>query len=241
MSEQGFLYDFLKVLQLKRRWPWPLTFTLTLTLKNDASHMYLSLHYVSSTGIDPFFLYEFSKLRNDLDLWPWPWHWPCKTIPLIYIYHYIKYHQQWLNRAFYMIFLNFATNTQMTLTFDLDLDTDLAKRCLSYVSIIILKIINRDWPVLFIWIFKVSEQIWPLWPWPSRYHKNKKPVWQIFPLPTYQVLFKYLQPFLRNRCVTPARTAARTVARTHGRTRVKIISCHSFAWQLNNCFWGEDN
>jgi hypothetical protein len=31
-----------------------------------------------------------------------------------------------------------------TLTFDLDLDIDLAKRCLSYVSIIILSIINRD-------------------------------------------------------------------------------------------------
>jgi hypothetical protein len=46
--------------------------------------------------------------------------------------------------AFYMIFLSFATNTQMTLTFDLDLDTDLAKRCLFYVSIIILSIINRD-------------------------------------------------------------------------------------------------
>jgi hypothetical protein len=43
-----------------------------------------------------------------------------------------------------MIFLSFATKTQMTLTLDLDLDTDLAKRCLSYVSIIILSIINRD-------------------------------------------------------------------------------------------------
>jgi hypothetical protein len=32
----------------------------------------------------------------------------------------------------------------MTLTFDLDLDTDLAKRCLSYVSIIILITINND-------------------------------------------------------------------------------------------------
>jgi hypothetical protein len=35
-------------------------------------HMYLSLHYVSSTRIDPFFLCEFSKFRNDLDLWSWP-------------------------------------------------------------------------------------------------------------------------------------------------------------------------
>jgi hypothetical protein len=36
-----------------------------------------------------------------------------------------------------MILLSYATNTQMTLTFDLDLDTDLAKRWLSYVSIMI--------------------------------------------------------------------------------------------------------
>jgi hypothetical protein len=149
MIEQGFLW-FFKVLQLKRRWPWPLT--LTLILQNDASHMYLSLYYVSSTRIDPFFLYGFSKFRNVLDLWPWP----CKTMPLIYIYHYLKYHQQWWNRASYMNFLSFATNMQMTLTFDLD--TDLAKQCLSYVSIIILSIINRDWPVLFIWIFKVSDK-----------------------------------------------------------------------------------
>jgi hypothetical protein len=41
-----------------------------------------------------------------------------------------------------MIFVKFATNTQMTLNFDLDLDTDLVKRCLSYVSIIILCIIT---------------------------------------------------------------------------------------------------
>jgi hypothetical protein len=27
---------------------------------------------------------------------------------------------------------------------------------------------------------------------------------------------------------------ARTHARVHGRTRVKIISCHSFAWQLDD-------
>jgi hypothetical protein len=33
---------------------------------------------------------------------------------------------------------------QMALTFDLDLDPALAKRCLSYVSIIILSIINND-------------------------------------------------------------------------------------------------
>jgi hypothetical protein len=30
------------------------------------------------------------------------------------------------------------------------------------------------------------------------------------PLPTYQVSFKYLQPFLRNRCVTHGRTHGRT-------------------------------
>jgi hypothetical protein len=40
--------------------------------------------------------------------------------------------------------LDLDTDTQMTLTFNLDLDTDLAKRCLSYVSIIILGIINND-------------------------------------------------------------------------------------------------
>jgi hypothetical protein len=46
-----------------------LTFDLDLdTLQNDASHMYLSLYNVSSTGIDSFFLYEFLKFWNDLDL-----------------------------------------------------------------------------------------------------------------------------------------------------------------------------
>jgi hypothetical protein len=57
----------------------------------------------------------------------------------------------------------------MTLTFDLDLDTDLAKRCLSYVSIIILSIINNDWTGLFIWFFKVLQlkRRWP-WPWPCK-------------------------------------------------------------------------
>jgi hypothetical protein len=58
--------------------------------------------------------------------------------------------------------------------------------------------------------------------------KKKKRSGKSSPLPTYQVSFKYLQPFLRNRCVTHGRTAARK----HGSTRVKIISCHSFAWQL---------
>jgi hypothetical protein len=60
-------------------------------------------------------------------------------------------------------------------------------------------------------------------------NKKKKRSLKSSPLPTYQVSFKYLQPFLRNRCVTHART--------HGSTRVKIISCYSFAWQLNK--WGK--
>jgi hypothetical protein len=34
-------------------------------------------------------------------------------------------------------------------------------------------------------------------------------------LPTYQVSFKYLQPFLRNRCVMHARPHGRTHARTY--------------------------
>jgi hypothetical protein len=185
-----------------------------------------------------------------------------------------------IEQGFYIIFLRFATNTQTTLTFDLDLDIDLAKRCLSCVSIIILSIINRDWPVLFIWMFKVSEQIWPLWPWPSRYQKTKKKQsGKCSPLPTYHISFKYLQPFLRNRGVTKLildkeekfllasalsaifklnqnkqtkkqsvkssplptyqvslkylRPFLRNRCVTHARTRVKIISCHSFAWQLN--------
>jgi hypothetical protein len=49
-----------------------------------------------------------------------------------------------IEQGFLYDVLNFETNTQMTLTFDVDLDTDLAKRCLSYVSIIILSIINTD-------------------------------------------------------------------------------------------------
>jgi hypothetical protein len=49
-----------------------------------------------------------------------------------------------IEQGFLYDFLSLETNTQMTLTFDLDLDTDLAKRCISYVSIIILSIINND-------------------------------------------------------------------------------------------------
>jgi hypothetical protein len=42
------------------------------------------------------------------------------------------------------LFLRFATNMQMTLTFDLDLDTDLAKQCHPYASIIMLSFIILD-------------------------------------------------------------------------------------------------
>jgi hypothetical protein len=124
----------------------------------------------------------------------------------------------------------------MTLTFDLD--TDLAKRYLSYVSIIILSIINRDWPVLFIWIFKVLEQIWPLWPWPSRYQKNKKKT-GLANVPLYpptkfhsNIFSRFWETGRNMNSVMHARMDARTHARTHARTRVKIISCHCFAWQL---------
>jgi hypothetical protein len=38
---------------------------------------------------------------------------------------------------------------------------------------------------------------------------QKKRSLKSFPLPTYQVSFKYLQPFLRNRCMTHGRTHTR--------------------------------
>jgi hypothetical protein len=58
---------------------------------------------------------------------------------------------------------------------------------------------------------------------------KKKPVFQMFPS-THLPSFIQISPAVSEKQVHDARTHGRTAART----RVKIISCHSFAWQLNN-------
>jgi cyclopropane fatty-acyl-phospholipid synthase-like methyltransferase len=62
---------------------------------------------------------------------------------------------------------------------------------------------------------------------------KKKTVSQIFPsihLPS----FIQISSAVSEKQVRESRPHTRTTARPHARTRVKIISYHSFAWQLND-------
>jgi hypothetical protein len=79
----------------------------------------------------------------------------------------------------------------MTLTFDLDLDTDLAKRCLSYVSIIILSSTEID-PFFLYEFLKFLNKYGRCDLDLQDITKIKKRSGKCSPLPTYQVLFKYL-------------------------------------------------